>query len=98
MAFGIFLLYGRDANDAADFTLASHVGSQDTQQALMRRADRFWSLHVNLGQRQKTPGLIEITRSPRQTVRRQPERKILALAVDGSELGRRGHAGSRQGL
>ena len=30
--------------------------------------------------------------------RRQPERKILALAFDGSALGRRGHAGSRQGL
>ena len=29
---------------------------------------------------------------------RQPERKILALAFDGSALGRRGHAGSRQGL
>ena len=33
------------------------------------------------------------------TVRRvKPERKILALAFDGSALGRRGHAGSRQGL
>jgi hypothetical protein len=29
---------------------------------------------------------------------RQPERKILALAFDGSALGRRGHAGSRQGV
>jgi hypothetical protein len=29
---------------------------------------------------------------------RQPERKILALAFDGSALGKRGHAGSRQGL
>ena len=29
---------------------------------------------------------------------RQPERKILALTFDGSALGRRGHAGSRQGV
>jgi hypothetical protein len=29
---------------------------------------------------------------------RQPERKILALAFDGSALGRRSHAGSRQGV
>jgi len=52
---------------------------------------------VNLGQRQKTPGQIGITRSP-DGAARQPERKTLALAVDGSELGRRGHARSRQGL
>ena len=32
------------------------------------------------------------------TVRRVPERKILALTFDGSALGRRGHAGSRQGV
>src|SRR3984893_5051066 len=29
---------------------------------------------------------------------RLPERKILALTFDGSALGRRGHAGSRQGV
>jgi hypothetical protein len=72
-------------------------GSQETQQALCVEPIGFGASMVNLGQRQKTPGLIGITRSPRQTAR-QPERKILALTVDGSKLGRRGHAGSRQGL
>jgi len=53
-------------------------------------------IHATKFCRQIINVLGNLTRPDKEVT--EMERKILALAFDGSALGRRGHAGSRQGL